>query len=67
VAEEYRSVLADARHAARGDGGSPRRALARLQRELQRIGRRDFFPPAERDEAHAAVRRLAVELAVAER
>ena len=67
VAEEYRSVLADAQQAARGDSRPRRRTVARLQRELQRIGRRDFFPPAERDEAHAAVRRLAVELAVAER
>jgi Protein ChrB, N-terminal len=61
VAEEYRAVLA----AADGEGRSGssaaahRRTVARLERELQRIGRRDFFPPPERDEAHAAVRRLA--------
>jgi hypothetical protein len=66
VAEEYRSVLADAEQAAWGDGAPPRRTVARLQRELQRISRRDFFPPAERDEAHAVVRRLATELEVVE-
>jgi hypothetical protein len=67
VAEEYRGVVADAQREARGDGGPAGRTVARLQRELQRIGRRDFFPPAERDEAHAVVRRLAAELELAER
>jgi len=66
VAEEYRGVVADAQREASGDGGPARRTVARLQRELQRIGRRDFFPPAERDEAHAVVRRLAAELELAE-
>jgi hypothetical protein len=65
VAEEYRNVLADAKEVARGEGGARRRTVARLQRELQRIGRRDFFPPPERDGAHAAVRQLAAELAAA--
>ncbi|HKA03840.1 MAG TPA: hypothetical protein VKD67_05905, partial [Acidimicrobiales bacterium] len=36
-----------------------RRTVARLRRELQRIGRRDFFPPAEREHAHRAVERAA--------
>ncbi|MBA2624523.1 MAG: hypothetical protein H0U89_02800 [Acidimicrobiia bacterium] len=39
-----------------------RRTLGRLQRELQRIGRRDFFPPPERDSGHAAVLRLAADM-----
>lgn len=57
VAEEYRAVIADAARLRENDVVD-RRTLARLQRELQRIGRRDFFPPSERDEAHAAVREL---------
>lgn len=57
IADEYRAVVADAEALSRGV--VDRRTLGRLQRELQRIGRRDFFPPAERDAAHAAVRRLA--------
>lgn len=35
--------------------------MRRLRAELRRIGRRDFFPPPERDRAHAAVRTLAHE------
>lgn len=57
VATEYRAVIADAARVSESDIVD-RRTLARLQRELQRIGRRDFFPPSERDEAHAAVREL---------
>lgn len=57
VAAEYRAVIADAARVSESDIVD-RRTLARLQRELQRIGRRDFFPPSERDEAHAAVREL---------
>ena len=33
-------------------------AARRLRTELRRIGRRDFFPPPERDAAQLAVRRL---------
>jgi hypothetical protein len=36
-----------------------RRVVARLRRELLRIGRRDYFPPAQREQARAAVERLA--------
>jgi hypothetical protein len=36
--------------------------LARLRRELQRIRRRDYFPPPEREEAEAAVAELALAL-----
>jgi len=67
VAEEYRAVIADALGPGRGQVGVDRRTLARLQRELQRIDRRDFFPPPERDAAHTAVQRLADELARADR
>ncbi len=61
IAAEYRAVLSDAEAAAQGDG-IDRRTLARLRRELERIRRRDFFPPAERDKAHAAVQRLEADL-----
>ena len=60
IAEEYRAIVAEAEQTAPTADVTRRRTLARLQRELQRIGRRDFFPPPERDEAHAAVRRLAI-------
>lgn len=58
VAEEYRRVVVEAAELAES-GTVDRRSLGRLQRELQRIGRRDFFPPPERDAAHKAVRALA--------
>jgi hypothetical protein len=45
--------------------GRHRRTLARLRREHGRIGRRDYFPPPERDQARAAVEALARELEVA--
>ena len=60
VAEEYR---ADHRRCARMRSAvrdvQRRRTLARLRRELRRVGSRDHFPPPERDEARAAVERLA--------
>src|SRR5205085_10269790 len=60
AAEEYRGVIAAVVEAARDPSdGARRRAVNRLEREVQRISRRDFFPPAEREEAHQAVRRLA--------
>ena len=58
-AEEYGTITAEAR-ALTGDA-SPRerRRLAdKLRAELRRIDRRDYFPPAERNTAHAAVRAL---------
>ncbi|MDI5975726.1 Chromate resistance protein ChrB [Amycolatopsis magusensis] len=57
-AEEYRSVLADARRAAGGGETERRRALRRLRGELRRIRRRDYFPPPGRTEAEAAVEAL---------
>jgi hypothetical protein len=57
IAGEYRRVAAEA-SALATDGVVDRRSLGRLRRELQRIGRRDFFPPAERDAAHRAVHQL---------
>jgi hypothetical protein len=57
-AEEYRAVIADAEIAAAAGEGERRRALQRLRRELQRIGQRDHFPPAEREQARRVVRAL---------
>ena len=59
IAEQYRAVIAQAGEASADQTGRPRRTLARLRRELDRIGRRDYFPPPERDEARAAVEELA--------
>jgi hypothetical protein len=52
IADEYRGVLAAVEDAG---GAVQGRTLARLRRELQRIGRRDFFPPPERELARRAV------------
>lgn len=57
-AAEYTNVIAEARA---GDhlAAPARTALVRrLRGELRRIGRRDYFPPPERDHAHAAVEAL---------
>jgi uncharacterized protein YdbL (DUF1318 family) len=59
IAEQYRQVAKDARAAGRESAAQRRRTLARLRRELGRIKRRDYFPPAERNEAGEAVESLA--------
>jgi hypothetical protein len=64
-AAEYRAVTDQAWDAARGGAAERMRALRRLRGELRRIARRDFFPPAERDTARAAVDALAAKTAVA--
>jgi hypothetical protein len=56
--QEYRAVIAAARAAEGARAGERSRVAGRLRAELRRIGRRDFFPPAERDPAHQAVRAL---------
>ena len=59
VAKEYDELRAEAEGArASGKGGT--RTLARLRRELHRVGARDFFPPPEREAAHRAVEALGV-------
>jgi len=58
-ADEYRAVLAQAQAAAAGSTSTRAAALRRLRSEVRRIGRRDFFPPPERDGARAAVESLA--------
>ena len=62
---EYRAVTDQARDAARGGAAERTRALRRLRGELRRIARRDFFPPAERDMARAAVEALTADAAAA--
>jgi hypothetical protein len=62
-AEEYRRVTEQAREVAGGGTAERARALRRLRGELRRIARRDFFPPAERDAARAAVDALAADAA----
>lgn len=57
-AAEYAKVCADAEAAGTADPAARTATLRRLRNELRRIGRRDFFPPPQRDAAQAAVRAL---------
>jgi len=59
IGAEYRQLIADAAEAGTEPGAARRRTLARLRRELHRVGQRDFFPPPEREQAKAAVATLA--------
>jgi hypothetical protein len=67
VAQDYRAVIVEVEQLAGEEAGPRRRSILRLQRELRRIDRRDFFSPHERDEAHRLVRRLSVSFEAAER
>jgi len=58
VAEEYQAVV-DAAQETADDAAMSSRTLARLRRELRRIGQRDYFPPVQRERAHQAVGTLA--------
>jgi hypothetical protein len=58
-AAEYRALAAAAAEAAGGDAAARASAARRLRAELRAIQRRDYFPPAERDRAQAAVQELA--------
>ena len=58
-AAEYETVAAQALAASGLAAGERARVVRRLRAELHRIGRRDFFPPAKRDLARAAVGALA--------
>jgi hypothetical protein len=59
VVEEYRALIAEAKHA--GNGAS-RRTVDRLRRELRAIEGRDRFGVREREQARAAIERLTVGL-----
>lgn len=58
-AAEYQAVTAEAEGAVSRPAAERARVVRRLREELRRIGRRDFFPPPERDTARVAVRALA--------
>lgn len=62
IADEYRSIIADADRALAAGVSERRRTLARLRRELRRVASRDYFPPPEREQARAALERLAAEV-----
>jgi hypothetical protein len=64
VEADYCAVVAEADTAASDPEVVRRRTVARLRRELQRIARRDFFSPSERERARQAVDRLAETVAV---
>lgn len=57
-AAEYRELIAACRAAAEAEPLERPRALRRLRGEWRAIGRRDFFPPPERDDAATALREL---------
>ena len=59
VAADYDAITAEAEASEVESGAVRRRVMARLRRELQRVERRDYFPPNERDQAKVAVERLA--------
>ncbi len=65
-AVEYREVVTEATEALQLRPVGARRVLRRLRRQLRRIRRRDHFPPPEREEAAAAVARLAERVAIAD-
>jgi ChrB-like protein len=58
-AAEYAAVAAEAGTAQAAGAAARAAALRRLRAELRRITRRDYFPPAAREQAHAAVEALA--------
>ena len=59
VAAEYQAIVDAAAKVTRAADPVRRRTLARLRRELRRIGQRDYFPPPERERARSAVDALA--------
>jgi len=63
IAAEYRELITAAGQASTS---TPVRAqtVERLRRELRRISQRDYFPPAEREEARRAVESLTSRAAV---
>jgi polyhydroxyalkanoate synthesis regulator phasin len=60
VAAEYRELLEEVESARLQAAGRRSRSVKRLRRELRRIRARDYFPPAEREQAMRAVETLAV-------
>src|SRR4051794_1524425 len=62
LAAEYERVIDAAATAASLPESGRRRTVTRLRRELDQIGRRDFFPAGARDQARMAVETLAESL-----
>jgi hypothetical protein len=60
-AQEYEAVIAEATQATDLEERARQRIASRLNAELRRIERRDFFPPGERKQAQTAVNALAGE------
>ncbi len=60
-AAEYQTMIEQARASLHGTAVERARTARQLRGELRRIARRDFFPPAERDIARAAVDALAAD------
>ena len=58
-AAEYTALIAEAEAALGAEAAARAAALRRLRGELRRITRRDYFPPAAREQARAAVETLA--------
>ena len=61
---EYEALVDQCRAVGAAEPDERRRALRRLRAEARAIGRRDFFPPAARDEAAEALRELQRSLTV---
>jgi hypothetical protein len=57
-AAEYTAVLTEAQQARTLPDDERQRVMRRLRAELRRIHRRDYFPPAPRADAEAAVNAL---------
>jgi hypothetical protein len=62
IAVEYRALTAAATEAG-ARGAVKEQTAARLRRELRRISQRDYFPPAEGEDARRAVESLMAEQA----
>jgi hypothetical protein len=63
--DEYSAIAREAEDARAGDTPVRAATLRRLRGELRRVGRRDYFPPRERDVAQAALSALAATLEAA--
>ena len=59
VTADYQALIRESAEARSAPPGQRRRTLARLRRELRRVGARDYFPPPEREFAQQAVDGLA--------
>lgn len=59
AAEEYRALITAAVAAFEEAPGQRKRTLGRLRRSLRAVRSRDYFPPAEREQATRAIEELA--------